>query len=479
MGKLHGTVWDGIALERHRAAPDPDAPPRAVALPPGWGDIAAAALAALAPGSCPTSLPRAAENWIARLGAPPPLAEGLRALLLARRGAPGAEVWRGAKRVEPRFVLNLPAFLEPEGEFDCAGFAEACALGVRALDALGGGRATRLRLGFADLSGLLAGLGLPYDSAGARAVAGAIAALARGSAETESGRIAARLGAREPVALLWPAPPGATCVPGLAAAARAALEAAAASPGLRHQALLMLAPADAVEALLGAETAGIAPATGATRSALSPDGHAVELPTAAALLAARVAPGRVATVLAPPDAAARRAMHDAVTPFLHAAPPAPLALAGPALPPPRAAEPRRSGAILVSIGGQRVGLRVSEDAEGRLVGIGFDLPRETSARRAPLEEVARAVSVGLAHGAPLAAFVETYAYAPGPLSGAVEGDRGITRAVSVLDWAFRRLARERLDRLLPDPPAPASAIFAPGLPLDLPATPARRFRLAG
>jgi len=479
MGKLHGTVWDGLALERRRAAPDPDAATRAVALPPGWGDLAAAALAALAPGSGPTSLPRAAESWIARIGAPASLAEGLRALLLARRGAPGAELWRGARRVEPRFVLNLPAFLEADGEFDCGGFAEACALGVQALDAASGGRATRLRLGFADLAGLLAGLGLPYDSNDARAVAGAVAALARGAAEAESGRMAARLGAREPVALLWPAPPGATPVPGLAAAARAALEAAAASPGLRHQALLILAPADAVEALLGAETAGIAPAAGATRSVLSPDGHGIEVPTAAALLAARVAPGRVATVLAPPDAAARRAMHGAVAPFLHAAPPAPLALAGPAIPPPRAVEPRRGSAILVSIGGQRIGLRMTEDAAGGLIGIGFDLPRETPARRAALEDLARAVSLGLAHGVPLAAFVDAYAYSPGPLGGAVEGDRGIAQAASVLDWAFRRLARERLDRLLPDPPVPASLPSAPGLPLDLPATPARRFRLAG
>ena len=69
----------------------------------------------------------------------------------------------------------------------------------------------------------------------------AIAALTRGAAEAESGRIATLLGAREPVALLWPAPPAATPVPGLAAAARAALDAAAQSPGLRHQALVALA----------------------------------------------------------------------------------------------------------------------------------------------------------------------------------------------------------------------------------------------
>ena len=38
-------------------------------------------------------------------------------------------------------MLNLPAFLEPEGGFDLEAYAEACALAVRALDALGSGKA--------------------------------------------------------------------------------------------------------------------------------------------------------------------------------------------------------------------------------------------------------------------------------------------------------------------------------------------------
>ena len=46
--------------------------------------------------------------------------------------------------------------------------------------------------------------------------------------------------------------------------------------------VVALAPADAVEALLGAETAGIAPAAGATRSLLTASGEAMEVPTRAA-----------------------------------------------------------------------------------------------------------------------------------------------------------------------------------------------------
>ncbi|RYI99972.1 MAG: hypothetical protein EON47_15185, partial [Acetobacteraceae bacterium] len=145
---------------------------------------AAAALAALAPGQGPALLPRVAEAWIGRIAkaglkaaildeaGAARLAEGLRALLLTRRGAPGLEVWRNEVkpgRTEPRFVLNLPAFLEPDGGFDSEGYTEACALAVRALDCLGGAKALRLRLGFADLAGLLAGLGLAYDSAEGRA----------------------------------------------------------------------------------------------------------------------------------------------------------------------------------------------------------------------------------------------------------------------------------------------------------------------
>ncbi|MBY0337177.1 MAG: hypothetical protein K2X11_11225, partial [Acetobacteraceae bacterium] len=173
---LSGTLWEGVALRRLRAGADPDAAPRAIALPAAWEDEAAAALAALVPGDGPTTLPRAAEAWLARAverglkaGTLLPeeatgFAEAWRALLLSRRAAPGPEVWRGDAKAEARVTLNLPAFLEPEGGFDLEGYAEACACAVRLLDALAAGKATRLRLGFADLAGLLAALGLPYDS---------------------------------------------------------------------------------------------------------------------------------------------------------------------------------------------------------------------------------------------------------------------------------------------------------------------------
>jgi ribonucleoside-diphosphate reductase alpha chain len=455
MSSIRGTLWEGVALRRTRAAADPDSPLRAVALPLCWdGEAgAAAALAALVPGAAPVSLPRAAEAWIAAV-ADGDLAEALRALLLSRRGGPGAETWRGdGAAAEPRFVLNLPAFLEPDGGFDTAGYAEACAVAVRALHFLSGGRARRLRLGFADLAGLLARLGLAYDSAEARAVAAAVAALTRGAAEAESGRMAERLGALEPVALIWPAPPTETPVPGLPEAARAALDSAAAAPGLRHAALVALAPPDAAEALLGAATGGIAPAANASDQPV-------------------------------PDAA-RQVMRDAVAPFLHAPPPLPAAPPGEARPAPRQAHSsvrRHTGAVLhVAVGSHKVALRTAEDAEGRLVEIAFTLSKEGAAYRSLMESFAQSVSLGLRHGVPLADYVDAFAYTRFGPAGAVEGDPAIPRATSVLDWAFRRLALDYLGRRdLPQPSEEdvmpdslgTAAQQAPLLPMDLPRVPA-------
>jgi len=501
MAGILGTVWEGVGLKRLRAGPDPDAPPRAVAIPAAWldaadpeGEDAGAALAALAPGEGPVTLPGLAEEWIRRLAArgrrlgllaspeeAETLMQGLRALLLARRGAPGLDFWQDGKPGEPRFVLNLPAFLDAEGAFDAAAYAAAAALGVRALDIWGQGRATRLRLGFADLAGLLAAFGLAYDSAEARAAAAAIAALTRGAAAAESGRLAERFGAREPVALIWPSPPTATAIPGLAEAARAALDTAAGSPGLRHAACIALAAADAVEALLGAETAGLAPACGAFRATRDALGTLTHHPTRAA----RRAGADAARLLAPVDPRARSAMEAAVMPFLDAAPPAPAALAGPPrpwTPPARSPATPASRGWQVSIGGQRLALRILEH-EGRLREIAFHLPRDNAAR-ALLDGLAQSVNLGLAHGTPLEAYVTAFAYGGGGPAGLVEGDPQIRRATSVLDWAFRRLAMEYLGRRdLPDPAeeettaAPANS-DVPLLPLDLPAAPSPRRKRA-
>ena len=498
MSTIDGTLWEGVGLRRVRASSDADAAPRPVALPLAWDDDAAMALAELAPGSGPVSLPRLAEFWIRRLTArglrhgqlasveeARALAEALRALLLSRRGAPGAETWTAREtRIEPRFVLNLPAFLDDAGGFDAGAYARAAAIGVQALDILTGGSAPRLRLGFADLAGLLAAFHLPYDSAEARAVGAAIAALTRGAGEAESGRLAAQNGALEPVALIRPTAPAETAIPGLADAARAALAEAASYPGLRHGGVVALGQSDAVEALLGAESGGLAPANGHTFPVLDAGGNVVERPTRAALRAG----ARAAIVLAPTAPDAREAMVAAISPFLDAPPPA-----APALPtPPEAMAPRPAApmrtqpaladAWRVSIAGHRVGLHVIEDDRGVPRDVFISLPRESAAFRGAVEGIAHAVSLGLAHGVPLAQYVEVFAYSRIGPGGPVQGDSAIRQASSILDWAFRRLAIDYLGRTdLTDPAeaieaAPRRAGEVPMLPLDLPAQPAPRRR---
>ncbi|MFT8245915.1 hypothetical protein [Roseomonas sp. BN140053] len=491
MPRLDDTVWADLTLRRTRGHADPDAPGRAVALPATWDGDAADALAALAPGSRPVSLPALAEGWISRAAAAGRelgllsaanaawLAEGLRALILARRGAAGAPFWAGEAEAEPRFTLCLPAFLDGEGGFDSAGYAEAVRMGVLALEGLGNGRARRLRLGFTDLAGLLAGLQLDYDSAEARDVAAAIAALTRGAAEAASGECAAALGERVPLCLNWPAPPGITAVPGLAAAARAALDLAAGAPGLRHEAVLALCPADAVDALLGAESAGLAPAAGPTR----PDAEGGERPTAAALRAG----SRAARLLAPRGPEARAAMQAVVLPFLQAEAPAPAATPAAPQPAPLPAAPRaaRGQVWKVSIGGHRVTLRTSEHADGSLADLSLALAKDGAAFRGVLEGLCQSVSLGLARGVPLAEFVQLHAYTRFGPAGAVDGDPRIRRATSVLDWAFRRLAIEHLDGpALPDPAEEEHGLDGLGapaeqqalLPLDAPAGPKARRR---
>jgi hypothetical protein len=190
-------------------------------------------------------------------------------------------------------------------------------------------------------------------------------------------------------------------------------------------------------------------------------------------------------------------MQDGIAPFLHQAPPPPLALPGPPRPLPKpAAMPlrRHAGTTLhVSVGGHRIALRTAEDAEGRLLEISFSLSKEGAAFRSLMDAFAQSVSLGLQQGVPLAQYVEAFAYTRFGPAGVVEGDPAITRATSVLDWAFRRLALDYLGRSdLPQPSeedcAPdtvGSAVQqAPLLPLDLPelATPrARRktLRLVG
>ena len=103
--------------------------------------------------------------------------------------------------------LNLLTFLDSDGNFDVEGFKAAVEVVFTGQEILVGNadyptksigdtsrRFRQLGLGYANLGALLMAQGLPYDSDGGRAWAGAITALMTGHAYTVSARTAARMG---------------------------------------------------------------------------------------------------------------------------------------------------------------------------------------------------------------------------------------------------------------------------------------------
>lgn len=482
--------WQGVRMRKTAAAPEPDAPARRVTLPVAWDHRAAAALATLAPGEGPVSLEAAATAWIrpiaehaSRAGITDPVGARLHALLLSRRGAPTAPVWQEtAWRAEagtPGFVLNLSAFHDPGHGFDLEGFIEAAETAALALG-LYAPAAGRIAVGMADLAGLLAALGLPYDSALARAVAGALAALLRGHADAVSARLTERFGSVAAPARITAAVPEATPVPGLTSAARAALLRAAAAPGLHHHATTAITAPGLAEALLGVETGGIAPAfapiddagalTRTARAALVASGL-----TAEAVLAATLAGESFFPAVSP---SAQAAMQAAVAPFLHVLPARPAVVAAPTPNHARRDMPaRRSGYTQkAAVGGHKLFLRTGEYADGRLGEIFVGLHKEGAAFRGLMDSFAIAVSMGLQHGVPLAEFVEAFTFTRFGPAGTVEGDPAVARATSLLDYMFRNLAANYLGRTdIPEAEVEDDDTLgngardrAPLLPLDLP-----------
>jgi hypothetical protein len=138
-----------------------------------------------------------------------------------------------------------------------------------------------------------------------------------------------------------------------------------------------------------------------------------------------------------------------------------------------------------TVGGHRVVLRTTEDANGQPTEVSLALTKEGAAYRSLMDAMMVSVTVGLAAGVPLAAYVEAHAYTRYGPAGVVEGDPVIRTATSVPDWAFRKLAREYLGRTdLADPSEQECAPDAVGraaeqlslLPLDLPQAPGPRLR---
>jgi ribonucleoside-diphosphate reductase alpha chain len=475
--------WFGVRMRRTAAPARPDAEPRAVTIPAAWDDTAAAALAELAPGPGPVTLAHAAGAWIRPIAERArrseilaPLEDPLHALLLTRRGAPSAAVWRGESMRPPAFVLNLPAFHDPEHGFEVPAFIDAVELAATALT-LFSPSARVITIAMADLVALLAALGLDYDSDAARAVAAALAALLRGQVDIVSAAMAEQFGAIGEAAPV-PPPPAATAIPGLAAAARAAQKMAAGS-GRRHAAVAGIVAPGAPDALLGVETGGIAPPfspltdagtlSRTSRAALAARGISAE--TALASLIAGRSPFPHA------GAAAHAAMHDAVAPFLQVMPPRP-EIAEPMVGAQRPPLPARHAGYTqkAAVGGHKLFLRTGEYPDGSLGEIFIGLQKEGNAFRGLMDNFAIAVNLGLQHGVPLERFIEAFTFTRFGPAGAVEGDPAVSRATSLIDYVFRNLAANYLGRTdIPEPgEEDADTVgngardHAPLLPLELP-----------
>jgi len=112
------------------------------------------------------------------------------------------------------------------------------------------------------------------------------------------------------------------------------------------------------------------------------------------------------------------------------------------------------------------------------------LHKEGAAFRGLMDNFAVAVSLGLQHGVPLAAFVEAFTFTRFGPAGAVEGDPAVGHATSLLDYMFRHLAVNYLgnhdipeaEQEAPDTVGDGARDRSPLLPLELPAEASPRAR---
>ena len=129
------------------------------------------------------------------------------------------------------------------------------------------------------------------------------------------------------------------------------------------------------------------------------------------------------------------------------------------------------------IGGHKVFLRTGEYDDGTLGEIFIDLAKEGATLKGILSCFAIAVSKGLQYGVPLEEFVDTFTFQTFEPRGMVEGHPNIKMANSIVDYVFRALGVEYLERdelaqvppdrdmQLPEPPT-GMAVEA-GIQLDL------------
>ncbi len=109
--------------------------------------------------------------------------------------------------------------------------------------------------------------------------------------------------------------------------------------------------------------------------------------------------------------------------------------------------PRRAGFTQEArVGGHKVFLRTGEYDDGTLGEVFVDLAKEGATLRGILSCFAIAVSKGLQYGVPLEEFVDTFTFQTFEPRGMVEGHPNIKMSNSIIDYVFRALGIEYLQR---------------------------------
>jgi ribonucleoside-diphosphate reductase alpha chain len=98
------------------------------------------------------------------------------------------------------------------------------------------------------------------------------------------------------------------------------------------------------------------------------------------------------------------------------------------------------------IGGHKVFLRTGEYESAELGEIFIDMHKEGAAFRSLMNCFAISVSMGLQHGVPLSSYVDQFTFTRFEPQGIVEGHPNIKFATSIIDYVFRVLGVEYLQR---------------------------------
>ncbi|WP_207424523.1 vitamin B12-dependent ribonucleotide reductase [Desertivirga brevis] len=107
---------------------------------------------------------------------------------------------------------------------------------------------------------------------------------------------------------------------------------------------------------------------------------------------------------------------------------------------------RRGFTQKASVGGQTVYVRTGEYEDGTLGEIFVDMHKEGATFRSLMNCFAIAISVGLQYGVPLEEFVDKFTFTRFEPSGMVSGHENIKSATSIIDYIFRILGYEYLNR---------------------------------